>query len=156
MDFYYIINEFAASNSLLKAIIALAEQKNGRMFSAEQKKELTDCLKKISYVFLKIIKPASLLKIICLLKKDTQFTPEVNKYDHNYIEEYARRLKENFEADQQRISNELKDEELKSELEDIFGENELSPVEGYNNESNVILQKTSTQMFNYTTPRMFS
>ena len=152
LDFYYVIKDFSASNSLLKAIIALAEQKNAKQLSAEQKNELTECLKKISYVFLKIIKPESLLKIICLLKKDTQFTPETNKYEHNYIDEYARRLKETFEADQQRITNELKDEELKSELEDIFADKELSTVEGYNNESNEILQRTSTQMFNYTTP----
>ena len=152
LDFYYIVNNFSVSNSLLKALIALAEQKNGKPLSAEQKKEFTDQLKKISYVFVKIIKPDSLLKIICILKKNTQFIPEVNKYEQNYIEEYAHRLKETFEADQQRIANELKDEVLKSELEDIFAEKPLLDVEGHNNESNDILQKTSTQMFVYTTP----
>ena len=152
LDFYYIVNNFSVSTSLLKAVLALAEQKNGKPLSAEQKNDITENLKKISYVFVKILKPDSLQKIICLLKKDPQFIPEANKYDKSYIEEYAHRLKETFEADQQRIANELKDEVLKSELEDIFGDNPLLDVEGYNNESNDILQKTSTQMFVYTTP----
>lgn len=152
LDLDFVITDFSITASLAKAITVLAEQRNASPISENEQKVIVDSLKKIAAVFNKIITTENVTKMLCVLKSDPKFQPEVNKYEHAYVQEYAQRTKQMFEADEQRIQNELKDERLSAELSELFASKELIELSGYNNDSNAMLQRTSTQMFMWTTP----
>lgn len=152
LDLYYIVSDFTITTSLAKALIALSEHKNASSLPMDEQNRITDCLKKISGVLSKVVTPSILRNMLCIIKYDPKVEPAKNNYAHNFIDEYINRTRQMFDADEQRILNELKDERLQADLNEVFMQRELVTVNGYNNDSNVILQKTSTQMFMWTTP----
>lgn len=152
LDLGFVITGFTITTSLVKAVIVLEEQRRGKPFTENEKKVFFESFKKIAAVFGKIITPENITKLLCVLKSDPKFQPEVNKYEHAYVQEYAQRMKQMFEAEEYRIQNELKDERLSADLSELFASKELIELTGYNNENNAVLQRTSTQLFMWITP----
>ncbi len=152
LDLYFVIKDFSITASIAKAIIAIEEHRKASVLSQEDQNAIVDNLKRISAVLTKLVTPDIVYKMICILKGDPKFEANTNKYEYHFLEEYINRSRQMFDADTQRIINELKDERLSAELEELFVEKEMQNVAGYNNENNVILQKTSTQMFMWATP----
>ena len=90
--------------------------------------------------------------MLCIIKGDPKYEPGTNKYEFHFVEDYINRSRQMFDADTQRIINELKDARLSAELDKLFVDQEIQTISGYNNETNLIPSKTSTQMFMWTTP----
>jgi len=152
LDLYFIIKDFSVTASLAKAIIAIEEQRKATVLSQEAQNEITDNLKRISAILTKLITPDLVYKMLCIIKGDPKYEPGTNKYEFHFVEDYINRSRQMFDADTQRIINELKDARLSAELDKLFVDKEIQTISGYNNETNLILQKTSTQMFMWTTP----
>ena len=152
LDLYFVIKNFTITASLANAVIALEEHRKARILSQEEHAEITDNLKRISAVLTKLLTQDIVYKMLCIIKGDPKFEPGANKYEFHFVEDYITRSKQMFEANTQRIINELKDERLSADLNDLFAGKEMQNVSGYNNDNNLILQKTSTQMFMWATP----
>ena len=152
LDLYFVIKDFTVTSSLANAIVALEEHRTATTLSHDAHAEITDNLKRISAVLTKLVTQDTIYKMLCIIKGDPKFEPGANKYEFHFIEDYITRSKQMFEANTQRIINELKDERLSAELNDLFSGKEMQPVSGYNNDNSLMLQKTSTQMFIWVTP----
>lgn len=152
LDLYYLLDNFVLTGSIYKAFLLLAEQVKATPLTEQEKNEYTECLKKISVVLTRFVNSDVILKILCLVKNDPNYKPAVNKYEHEYLQNYINRWKQMFATDTQRIVSELKDERLSEGMREIFNGKDLLNVKGYNNETNASLQKTCAQMFMWTTP----
>jgi len=152
LDLYFVIKDFVVTGSLAKALLALEEHRKASVLSQEEQNEITDNLKRISAVLTKLITQDVVYKMLCIIKSDPKYEPGANKYEFHFIEDYITRSKQMFDANTQRIINELKDERLSAELNELFVGKEIQNVSGYNNENNLILQKTAAQMFMWATP----
>ena len=152
LDLYFVIKDFSVTGSLAKALQAIEEHRTASVLSQEKQAEIVDNLKRISAVLTKLVTQDVIHKMLCIIKGDPNFEPDANKYEFHFIEEYIMRSKQMFEANTQRIINELKDERLSAELNELFVGKEIQNVSGYNNENSLLLQKTSTQMFMWVTP----
>ncbi|MBO4759738.1 MAG: hypothetical protein J5505_06755, partial [Spirochaetaceae bacterium] len=152
LDLYFVIKDFSATGSLAKALQAIEEHRTASALSQEKQAEIVDNLKRISAVLTKLVTQDIIYKMLCIIKGDPKFEPEANKYEFHFIDDYITRSRQMFEANTQRIINELKDERLSAELNEHFVGKEIQSVSGYNNENSLMLQKTSTQMFMWVTP----
>ena len=152
LDLYFVIKDFSVTASLAKALQAIEEHRTATALPQDKQAEITDNLKRISAVLTKLVTQDTVYKMLCIIKGDPKYEPGANKYEFHFLENYITRSRQMFDADTQRIINELKDERLSAELNALFEGKEIQNVSGYNNENNLILQKTSTQMFMWVTP----
>lgn len=152
LDLYYVLDGFVLTGSVYKAFLLLAEQIKAAPLTEEESNEYTEALKKISVVLTRYVNTDIISKLLCVIKNDPEYKPAVNKYEHEFLQNYINLCKQMFAADTQRIASELKDERLCEGMQEIFNGKELLEVNGYNNETNAALQKTCAQMFMWTTP----
>lgn len=150
MDLYYICSDFQLTNTLAKAVTALACLRYG--YEAVNQDELLAHMKKISYVFRHILTSEVLRQLVCLCKKDAQFHPQIASYSSLAVSNYMDHIKTQYEIDTQRIKTEVQDEQVSAEIKELFGERSLETLEGYNAEQDAYLQQNGVAPFIWLTP----
>lgn len=150
MDLYYLISDFTLTNTIAKAVIALACIQKG--YESVDQEAILSHLKKISYVFRHILTSENLLNFIRLCKKDLEFVPQKSTYDSSALKDYIDYLSKQYEVDTQRIKTEVQDETVFSEIKKLFKDRELENLEGYNAEQNAYLQTNGAIPFAWITP----
>lgn len=152
LDWYYFASNFELTTSVANAIIAIQEQSLGRPLDNDEKIKTFSSLRKIANIFYNAL-PASIIEsLLRLIKEDFGFVPNKQKMSSQYFEAFTIKLKTVFVADEQKISLELQDEKISSELQSLFGDIPLMPNIGYNNEINSMLQQNSSCTFLWMTP----
>ncbi|NLM00898.1 MAG: hypothetical protein GX220_05540 [Treponema sp.] len=141
IDLYYLTANLQITSSTARAIIVLQEQRNFKPLTEEENDSIMTSLKRISGIFRRVLTPENIYKFISLIKRDTEFKTSVANYDRKPIKKYAERLKNQFNADEQRIQTELKDKIISFELKNLFNERPLLEVSGYNNDLDTLLQR---------------
>lgn len=155
LDLYYLISDFEITASMGDAVVALATlHKHNKSISENEKQNIIMNLEKISAVFKQILTPDIIKSLICISKKDPDFTPKVASYKSSALQKYATHLQEQFTADEGRIKTELKDELISNELQELFGSQgvELMTVQTYNSETNEVLQQNGAASFAWVLP----
>ncbi|MBQ5470548.1 MAG: hypothetical protein IIT58_00835 [Treponema sp.] len=150
-DLYYQMNGLVLTNSINNAVIALAKLKNngGNLYDEES---LTENLKKIAYVINHIISPEKLKLLICYAKADINYTPNSVSYKESAKKNFADMLQAKFKADEARIKTEMKNENIRAEVEILFGSQNLLSVNGYNEAINTKLASETQLAFLWILP----
>ena len=151
-DLYFQTAGLQINTAVANAVLALAQLKNGGTLSEERSRNYLDNIKKIAYVLTHILTQDHLKTIICLYKEDPNYTPKIVEYRESARQNFASRLQEQYLADEQRIKTELKDARITSELSKLFNGVPLSPLNGYNQDTNAKLQSNSPLAFSWIMP----
>ncbi len=151
-DLYYVVAGMDISTSTCNAIIALNQLYHKGNVTAEQNAQLTSSLKKIQSLLRHVFTEENLINLIKIGKKNPDFTPEKASYEGNYRKKYADYLEDRFNVESNRLKTELQDELITTEVAQLFGNNPLAHVNGYNNELNATLKAGSPQSFTLTVP----
>ena len=150
MDLFYICSGFQLTNTVAKAILALASLRYGPE-SVNQELLLTS-MKRISYVLRRILNTDNLQKLIYICKKDILIRPQFAEYSSNALSTFIETLKNQYTLDKQRIETEVQDEEVAIETRNLFGNIPLEVLEGYNSEQDNFLRQNSALPFLWITP----
>ena len=151
-DLYYQISGMKITTSTADQVIAIAQLKKGSVLSNSESEVYLSSLKKINYIISKILTVDRLKALIRIAKQNVIYEPEVAAYTGSPRQEFATIFQEKFDADEQRIKSELQDEQITSEVSELFKNNALDTLFGYNAESNVMLQPTITLQFQWILP----
>ena len=152
LDLYYVTADMDITNSLASAIMALAQLMNHGYFSEEKKRALMINLRQIQSILKHNFTSSFLTKLIRLAKKLPDFVPEKAVYHGNARQNYANYLEDRFNVDQSRLKTEIQDLTIKTQLKELFGENEMASLVGYNAELNAQLKQSTPVSFMWITP----
>lgn len=151
LDLYFITANIKITASLGRALFAIAEnipETRGK-YSVDG---ILDDLKKIRGLLSKFFSARILLFLIRIAKKDPSFEPDVFVNDAKIIEDYGVKLKNRFDADEQRLNLEIQDIQLSREIRDVFGDIRLVELNGYSEENNKILHSGAAFAFLWIRP----
>lgn len=152
MDLYYVLAGMDITVSLNKAVLALAQLKNGGELSPQAANSLTGNLKKIQNICKNIFTKTTLINLIRIAKKDPDFTPGQASYQTNQRQQYADYLENRFHVDESRLKNELQDEKIISQVHALFGDKQLLYLSGYGQGLNDQLKQSTPCSFSYVLP----
>ena len=152
LDLYYVVADMDISTSVFNAISALLQLR--LRIGAQDRKilNLKDNLKKLQGILKHIFTNAVLELLIKITKKDIDFLPAKATYTCNARKKYADFLQDRFRVDEERLKTEIQDETITHELNTIFGEQNLIPVNGYSNELNNQLKHSTPCSFAWVLP----
>ncbi len=151
-DLYYQISGMRITTSTADQVVAIAQLKKGTVLSNNESEVYISSLKKINYIISKVLTVDRLKSLIRIAKQNVTYEPEVAAYTGSPRQEFATIFQEKFDADEQRIKSELQDEQITSEVSELFKNTALDTLFGYNAESNVMLQPTITLQFQWILP----
>ncbi len=150
LDLYYLIHDFQLTSSMAKAVIALAVLHSGA--DSVDQDEILEHLRKISYIFRHVLEPDVIKSLLLLIKKDPTFIPRGGSYKASVLNDFIEQTKKQYEADTKRIQLELQDEFLSSEIINLFGNQNLEVLDGYNMDYNIMIQGSGSEAFTWVTP----
>lgn len=150
-DLYYQISGLKFSNSLIEAICSLAKLQNNN-FSAEKRDGIDKNVKEIAFVVNHVLSEDVLKKLVCYCHEDINFTPKVSSYSGSACRNFEQMLQTKFKSDEQRIKTEMKDENIRADVEELLGHIPLLPVYGYDDELNKVLLANTNVSFLWILP----
>ncbi|MBQ7970577.1 MAG: hypothetical protein IJ293_06305 [Treponema sp.] len=151
-DLYFQMSNLHITTSLANMILAIAALRKNAELSDKERQTYLDCLKKINYIFQKILTDERLKKLIKFAKKDINYEPAVVSITGSPRQEFANMMQTKFETEEQRIRQEIKDTEISIEVKELFKTEELKTVATYNTEINTYLQNNTQLSFKWILP----
>ena len=151
-DLYYQLSGMKITTSTADQVIAIAQLKKGTVLSNAESEVYLSALKKINYVISKVLTVDRLKSLLRMAKQNVTYEPEVASYTGSPRQEFATIFQEKFDADEQRIKSEMQDEQITSEVSELFKNTPLDTLFGYNQEANIMLQPTITLSFQWILP----
>ena len=152
LDLYYLTADFTITLADGNAILALNQLLNGKENDSRTKKEIMQNLRRIQAVIKKILDAKTLKNLICLAKGDSNFVPQRASYSENVCRNFIEKIQRQFQADEQHIRNEMKDNYVKHEIMELFPDGNIETLNGYNRETMDILGGNSTTNFMWVVP----
>lgn len=155
-DLYYQSATLSLNMSVANATVALATLRAGGDLNADKAEGLLGNIKKIAYILSHILTANNLLTLIRLAHEDEKYEPKTVTYNESARQNLVTRLETTFKADQTRIKQELKDAQVRDEIEELFrnesGAINLMAVTGYNASLDDKLHANSALSLMYVTP----
>lgn len=151
-DLYYQINGLKINEVTMNAIFALAKLRKGSDLLENEKNIYAGCVKKINYVVKSVIPPEKLKALIRYGKQDLAYEPRVAAVSGSPRQDFLNHLKQEFDADEKRIKNEIQDEKITAEVHSLFPDGRLDELFGYNQSMNATLQGEVNMSFTHILP----
>lgn len=151
-ELYFQINGLKCTNSMINAVCALEQIRSGGESDNEKKNALSKNVREIAYIINHILTPDKLKKILCYCKQDNSYTPKSAVYNESVRINFEKMMQAKFKSDEQRIKTEMKDENIRTEVQQLFGDIPLQIIYGYNTEINERLMKDSSATFLWILP----
>ncbi|MBR7063540.1 MAG: hypothetical protein IKI31_00020 [Treponema sp.] len=151
-DLYYQISGLKIDSSVANAVVALATLKSGRTISFEKIKSLNENVKKIAYIVSRVLTADYIKKLICIAQDDLSYSPKAASYTDSARQNFVTHLQQQFQADEQRIKTELKNERIANDLSKIFNGALLTNLQGYEKGMDEKLQANTALSFSLITP----
>ncbi len=151
LNLYFVSAKLHLTGALARAIIAVSTIIPGKTKNLTQD-QLMARLKKIATALNKTLSADILKDLIALGKRDASLDPECAVNKSTPLDEYSARQKALFSSDTERLNVEFQDQERIREIRDVFGPVPLLSLNGYNTQTNGILQEGSSFSFLWITP----
>lgn len=151
-ELYFQINGLKFTNAMANAVCALEQLRSNGSALQETKDSLIKNIKEIAYVINHILTPEKLKKLICYCRQDNSYTPKSAVYKESACQNFEKMMQAKFKSDEQRIKTEMKDENIRSELSQLFGSTPLLTLYGYNTDINTRLLKNTASSFLWILP----
>lgn len=151
LELYYITAKLELTGSLARAIIALLTIVSGKSKLCSPD-DIVQNIRKISTVINKILTPAILKDLIAVGKNDDSIEPEFAVIKSTPIEDYIVRERARFQADEPKLKDELQNQQRNREIKNLFGEQALFSLQGYDSVHNETLKGGSAVSFLWILP----
>ena len=151
-DLYFQIEGLQISTAVVQVVITLAQLKNNGSLPASRTETYTENVKKIAYIITRVLTPPRLQALIRIYKENAEYNPSSVEYHESARKNFATWLQQQYQADEQRIKAELKDERLSSELSKLFNGSPLATIAGYDASTNEKLRANTAFAFTWITP----
>ena len=151
-DIYYQTGGLVITTSTAEAVLALAQLRKGDDLSMDEKKNYLGYLKKINYIFTKVLQPEKIKTLIRFCRQDLAYEPGIAKYTGSPRQEFANMMQTRFDSDEQRIKTEIQGETISTELEALFPNTPLEEVSSYNQIYDKLLQEEVSMSFKWILP----
>lgn len=151
-DFYFLTAHFSLKASLGRAILALAYTQYSEDLSEREQNNILGHVRKISTVLTKVLNRENLLNLIRVAKNNPQYEPRVSENHENIIQKYAERKKNAFVQDTEKLEVEVQDERIEKEITELFNNESLEILGGYNQENSNVFFRSGAGSFLWITP----
>ncbi|MBQ1661713.1 MAG: hypothetical protein II054_04375 [Treponema sp.] len=151
-DLYYVTAGMDVSKSTCNAVVALYKLYNKVDSATEVSENFLANMRKIQSLMKHVFTADNLRNLVRISKKDPSYEPKKALYQENSKAKYADYLENRFQVDSARIKGELQDEKISTELHQLFPDNAIVPVAGYNSELNSLLMQSTPSAFMFTMP----
>lgn len=151
-DLYFQIFGLKISTVTADQIRALLQLKNGTEVSESEFAPYESSLKKINFVLARVLSPEKLRAIIRLLKNDPLYEPQVANYSGSPRQEFAQAFQTKFETEEKRIKSEIQENLISTEVSELFETIPMELIDGYNTETNELLQKNTNLSLTWILP----
>ena len=131
-DLYFQVNGITFSNSMLNAIAALEQLRTGGNSTNAQVEALSKNVKQIAYILNNVLSPMKIKALIRYIKQDMAYEPQSVSYKESACHNFEQMMQARFKADEQRIKTEMKDENIRTELSQLFSSTPMLELKGYN------------------------
>jgi hypothetical protein len=150
LDLYFILADFEVSPALRTMTEDLLRYH--RKNSDSNLKVLRETLDQMELFLENDLSEPIFRGLIQLVRQDPYYDPEYMKRGRNYLEEYAKGVRERFGHNRDRLRRELLQERVELKVEKIFGEQELLSAGGYNRETDQYLAEHNFPCFSHLHP----
>ncbi len=154
LDLYYLTKGFIITGAMSRALIALAQMKDKASVTDAFKEKLDEDLRKINSLIKNIISAGLLYKLICVAKNSTEIPNKTVEYKSEHRKRLAEERTKVFNADEDRIKTEIRDETILADIKKLFGSDPLIELNGYNIDTNKKLEANQVSTFLWIKPLM--
>lgn len=151
-DLYYQIYDLKITTSLADQVVALLQLKSGDVISDSEVKMYMGYLKKINFILTKVIPAERLKTLIRYAREDLNYEPSVCSYKGSPRQEFANMLQTNYDAEEQRIKSEIQNDQISSDVNALFGTDQLDILFGYNKDTDELLKTNTSLSFKWLLP----
>jgi len=135
LDLLFLTSNFKLNAAHGRAIVALGEFAQKKVYSEEEKEAVFSSLKKISSIFTKILSKEKMQLYVKVIKRNQDLHFEEANYKKGQLQAFSSRLQKQFVNNIERIENDLQSDKIKADLLNLFPRGELMSVNNYNEES---------------------
>lgn len=152
LDLYYLMTDLRIGESLALSVATLDSFRKKTGLSEELRLKASRLFQAIGYLLEKRIPASTILSIIRVAKDDPAYVPEHPNEKVAFLEHYRARLTESFDSDSRKLLKDRKNDENRQKLKEVFGDAELSGLEGYNEGTNALVQEFTNQSLEWVEP----
>ncbi len=152
LDLYYLMTDLRIGESLALSVATLDALRKKTGLSEELRAKSSRLFQAIGYLLEKRIPAATLLSIIRVAKDDPAYVPDHPQEKADFLEHYRARLTESFDGDSRKLLKDRQNSETRQRLREVFGEAELSELEGYNDSTNALVQEFTSLSLDWIEP----
>jgi len=151
-DFYYLIDGFAFSPRLKESNLRLLEKRQPDSYDEAKRG-------KIDKLFVQLERTASerlsrdiLLALMRVIKGDPNYTPATPREHKDFLETFRKRLVTQFDKDRDRILREQHESTIAADIRNLFGDEDIMAIDGYDEENDSYLRRESPNGFVWIKP----
>jgi len=152
LDLYYVMSRVDFSPALAEVCSILTASVANTPVSDEIRARNSRLFQAIHFIFQKKLGPPILLSILRVAKQDPEYLPQMPSEQVDYLGNYRNRLSETFHSDSRKLVKERQESEITKLISDTFGSVDLAYLDGYNEETNAIVQEFSTHALEWIMP----
>ena len=152
VDLYYILADFSFEEDLAQNILIILERQTPQTPVSTQRQKLEKIFSALNKGLNMRLHRDVLLALIRALKSDPLYDPPIVREASDYVEQYRRRMVTLYEKDRERFQREQHENAISTDIEALFGNAEVAPVDGYDEEEDAFLRRESPNGFTHIKP----
>lgn len=152
LDLYYVMSRVDLNPALAEVCAILTARAANTPLTDEIRARITRLFQALHFIFQKKLGSSILLGILRVAKQDPEYSPQMPSEQIDYFGNYRNHLTETFHSDSRKLVKERQESEIAKLIFDTFGSVDLARLEGYCDDTNVILQEFSTHALEWIMP----
>ncbi len=144
LDLYYVLSRIELSPAVADIIAILGAKSQNIPLTEDLKSRILRVFQAVQFILQKKMGKEILLAIIRLSKQDPAFTPDMPHEKNDHFIQYRTRLTEQFHSDSRKLVKEQQENEISQLIRGTFGSLPLATLEGYNEDTNTLIQEFTT------------
>jgi hypothetical protein len=152
LDLHYLLDGFAFTKPLRENVIKLIERRSTSPVDAAKRAKVDKLFAQLSTMLQERLSTDILLAMIRASKSEPYFTPNAPHEKKDFYDAFRRRLANQYEKDRERLLRELHESVIEEDIKSLFGNMEILPIEGYDEEGDSFLRRESPNGFIWIKP----
>lgn len=141
LDLYYLLHRLDLNQGVANILVLLEAQKNNTAPIEENTIRMNKLFQAVCWIFQNKITKTNLLAIIRLAKGDPLYEPTLPDQKTQFLVDYKKRHTDVFHLNSKKMLQEKQENEIKKQIKEIFGTEDLETISGYNEQTNELLEE---------------
>lgn len=152
VDLYFILADYVFGDNLVQNLLIILERQAPQTPVATQRQKLEKIFSALNKGLALRLHRDVLLALIRAIKSDPAYDPPLVRETNDYVERYRRRMVTQYEKDRERLQRERHETAISTDIGALFGNAEVAPVDGYDEEEDAYLRRESPNGFTFIKP----